>query len=55
MATCKECGGRGTIPCPVCKGSCKDPRNTEKTCGYCNGDGYITCNFCDGSGVDPLD
>jgi len=51
MAKCKECRGIGDIFCPVCKGTRKDPRNTEKECGYCNGKGHVTCNFCGGSGV----
>ncbi len=55
MAKCKECRGIGDIFCPVCKGTRKDPRNTEKECGYCNGKGHVTCNFCGGSGKDPFE
>lgn len=55
MATCRICGGSGREICPVCKGSCKDPRNTDKQCGYCNGTGKVTCSDCGGSGKDPYD
>ena len=55
MSTCRECNGNGKIICPVCKGSGKDPRNTEKKCGYCNGDGRKECAACLGSGKNPYD
>ncbi len=50
MKKCPECLGKGEIVCPVCKGSCKDPRNREKLCGYCGGLGHVRCGVCMGTG-----
>ena len=55
MAKCRNCGGSGKEPCPVCKGSKKDLRNPSKECGHCNGTGKVDCADCKGSGKDPYD
>lgn len=50
MKKCPECLGKGRIFCPVCQGTCKDPRNRVKPCNYCGSKGHVTCNICAGSG-----
>ena len=47
---CPEGKRSGSVPCPVCRGSRKDPRNSAKSCGHCNGSGKITCSYCGGRG-----
>lgn len=46
---CPKCKATGVIICPVCKGSGKDPRNTDKPCSYCDGRGTKECDLCQGS------
>lgn len=67
MGRCRDCGGTGTITCPVCNGTGVDPRASDKdayervlrqysqTCGYCNGRGRIPCPACSGTGDNPYD
>lgn len=50
MKRCPECLGKGEVLCPVCRGTCKDPRNSNHSCGYCGGIGHVRCNVCDGKG-----
>ena len=50
MRRCPECNGLRVIPCPVCHGSGKDPRNPEWDCTYRCNEGYISCNICGGTG-----
>ena len=47
---CMECLGKGKIPCPVCKGTRKDPRDHSSHCTYCGGCGHVKCNICMGTG-----
>lgn len=47
---CRVCLGHGEELCPVCRGTRKDPRYTNKECGHCNGKGHVRCGFCLGTG-----
>jgi len=45
--TCPDCGGKGTIECPVCEGRGKTPYgNIEEECVYCDGLGEVMCAAC---------
>lgn len=44
MANCSSCGGRKTIPCPICSGTSK------KDCSTCGGAKKIVCPTCGGTG-----
>ena len=51
MSTCARCQGKGTIPCPVCKGSGTEFSLLGPTkCGQCNGTGEVKCPVCNGKG-----
>lgn len=50
MKRCPQCLGKGEEFCPVCRGTRKDPRNTNVPCTYCSGLGYVKCNVCMGTG-----
>lgn len=49
MATCRQCNGKGEIPCIHCYGSGKGYRPDGK-CNYCRGEKTQTCPECGGSG-----
>ena len=65
MATCTECGGKGTRECPDCRGSGHisdmelvtmvdvTPIFGVRTtpCKKCKGSGIVTCPACKGSGT----
>lgn len=55
MGKCRDCRGNGSVLCPVCGGTMKDPRNNAKECGYCNGRGHVECPACNGTGDNPYD
>jgi len=45
--TCTDCGGKGTIECPVCNGKGTTPYgNIEEECIYCDGLGEVMCTAC---------
>jgi len=53
---CRECSGKGTVKCPVCKGTgsirivCPDCIKGKVACKACNGQGYFICHACNGVG-----
>jgi DnaJ-class molecular chaperone len=51
MAKCNRCGGKGTIPCPQCKGTGrKSDMFSNWECGHCQGTGEVICPVCNGKG-----
>lgn len=51
MAKCKECNGKGRIPCPLEYGEDRHPEN----CPSCGGENWVTCPACNGSGKSDED
>ena len=51
---CPKCKRSKVEKCPVCNGSCRDPRDRSKECSYCGGIGYVPCNTCNGEGEVPI-
>ena len=45
IMTCCRCVGSGTVRCPWCSGSGKDPFGK---CNLCSGSGIYRCKLCDG-------
>ncbi len=45
-SACKDCGGTGSVPCPLCGGSGRESDGT--VCGYyrCKGTGRVPCPNC---------
>ena len=46
--TCKECGGRGSVKCPQCRGT---GRSSGTECKLCAGSGVKKCGVCMGKGT----
>lgn len=56
MPTCKECHGKGAVPCPDCKGKGKKDHggfmSTDwRECKLCSGSGKKKCGVCNGRGT----
>jgi DnaJ-class molecular chaperone len=49
--TCKECGGKGSLACPGCKGQGRQARSggAGKLCPDCHGRGTTVCPMCKGT------
>ncbi len=44
---CPDCGGQGTLQCPVCEGKGKTLyESIEEECLYCDGIGEVVCGTC---------
>lgn len=52
MATCKECGGRGTVKCPKCNdlGEVGNVISGYRKCDHCGGSSRLPCPVCHGKG-----
>lgn len=53
MATCKTCGGRGSVRCPRCDGKGQrsgGPLSGPTKCSNCGGAGVVKCGVCKGKG-----
>lgn len=50
---CSNCGGRGTVTCPVCRGTGRvggSVFSSSHECGHCGGNGTKLCDSCGGKG-----